>query len=66
MGKKETPAVHQPKSVRLATYTQSVVIAILLSGVMSWVASYFVTINMYADTRQSVLADIKAVSKTEQ
>ncbi len=65
MGKTTTtqPTFKQPKTVALSTYLQSVVIAVLVSGALAFIASYFVTINIYGDARASVSSDIVKLSK---
>lgn len=66
MGKTKEPTLKQPKSVRLSTFVQSLVIAVLVTGIVSFIASYFMTINMYASARQAVSADMQLVSKTNK
>lgn len=61
MAKTTTTTPKQPKTVRLGTFIQSLVIAVLMTGIATWIASYFFTINMHADMRQSIVRDITAL-----
>lgn len=62
---KTTTTTRQPKTVALSTYIQSMVIAVLVTAVISFIASYFVTINIHSDARQSVIADLQALPKEQ-
>lgn len=66
MGNAKQPTLKQPKTIRLSTFVQSIVIAVLLTGIVSFIASYFMTINMYASARQAVSHDMQVLSKAKQ
>lgn len=66
MAKTTTNQTNQPKTVALSTYIQSMVIAVLVTGVLSFVASYFLTINLHGNMRQAIIDDMRIVSKSQQ
>lgn len=47
------------KTVRLSTYLQSLAIAILVTGVISFIGGYFISINLHEGARAQVYSDIQ-------
>ena len=70
MKKLKNTTPRQPRSVALATYVQSIIIAVLVTGVAAFIAGYFANANISSDARQAVHAEIQAsrdlVKKDEQ
>lgn len=63
---KSTTTTKQPKTVLLSTYLQTIAITALTAGVIGFVASYFVTVNIHSYARHSVKADMQLVLKDQQ
>lgn len=62
-----TPQTHkQPKTVALSTYFQSIAIAVLITGIVAFIASYFVTVHIYDAAHARVSTDIVQLSKDAQ
>lgn len=57
------PQTINPKTVSRATYFQSLAIAILLTGIVTAVGSYFFTVNLHSTARAAVVEDMSVVKK---
>lgn len=57
------PQTINPKTVTVATYLQSLAIAILMTGILAAVGSYFFTINLHSSARAAVVEDMSVVKK---
>lgn len=57
------PQTINPKTVTRATYFQSLAIAILMTGIITAVGSYFFTVNLHSSARAAVVEDMSVVKK---
>lgn len=55
--------IKEPRTVALATLVQSVIIAVLVSGLAGVVAGYFGGVSLHGDARAQVIKDMQVVTQ---